>query len=89
MHMRHYVRDPNIKVNMTYDGVNHVAVPVWIWWEDKAYKVREVGKIFTDRVGTAKLYYYSVNVGNMDMQIKICHSPFEMVLEWISDGLPD
>ena len=87
--MRQYLRDPNTKVCMVYDGVNKIAVPSWVWWEARTYKVKEVGKVYSYRVGISKLYYYSVNVGNMDMLIKICHSPFEMVLEWISDGLPD
>ena len=87
--MHQAIRDKNVSLNVTYDGKTGQLIPRWVLWRGKAYKVREVGKIYTERSGIAKIYYYSLNVGSLDMLIRVCHSPFSIVLEEISDGLAD
>lgn len=87
--MHELIRDTRVKVNVTYDGVAGRPVPLWVQWRGKAYRVRKVGKVWTERRGIAKVWCYGVNVGSLDMLVKVCHSPFWVAVEEISDGLPD
>lgn len=53
------------------------------------YVVKEVGKYHPGRQGTVKLHYFTVNVGTLDMRIRIDGSSLVATLQYISDGLAD
>ncbi len=87
--MYQLLSDPNIKLDLALDGVNHVVVPRWVWWQGKTYRVREVGAVRSKRRGQVKLHVYSVNVGTLDLTIEVDSTSLAPRLIAVSDGLPN
>ncbi len=78
-----------VSVQLLLDAEHQLIRPFRLKWRGKVYVVKEVGKYHPGRQGTVKLHYFTVNVGTLDMRIRIDGSSLVATLQYISDGLAD
>jgi hypothetical protein len=86
--MRTIINEP-IKVRLDIDSVTQKAHLRCVKWHGRDYLVREVGMLYTNRVGRTFIHVFSVNVGTIDMRIHVDGETLHATLVEISDGLAD
>ena len=78
-----------VSVQLLIDAETNQVRPFRLKWRGKVYVVKEIGKYHPGRQGTVKLHYFTVNVGTLDMRIRIDGSSLAATSQYTSDGLPD
>ena len=78
-----------VSVGLLLNGERGVPVPRWVRWDQKTYRVEEVGLYHTVRKGNRKIHVFSVNVGTLDMRLEIDGETLAATLTEVSDGLAD
>ena len=78
-----------VSVQLHIDAEHRVVVPYRIKWRGKVYPVLEVGKYWPSQPGRGRQHWFTVNVGSLDMCIRIDSFELSATLEYVSDGLAD
>ncbi len=78
-----------VSVELLVDEGHRQAVPRWVRWAGKTYRVEELGFYHRYREGRKTWHVWSVNVGTLDMRLELDSESLACVLREVSDGLAD
>jgi hypothetical protein len=78
-----------VSVGLLFDHKLRTAVPKWVKWDGKLYKIDKVGFHHTYREGRVLYHVFSVASKTLFFRLVLNTETLNWRLEELSDGLPD
>ena len=76
--------DESIRVGVAFDGGR--ALPVWFWWRNRYYKVKDVTYTWCTNLGIDRLHHYSVTDGANLYELKFNTTTLDWTLGKVCSG---